>query len=134
MQFSSISPIGASTRGKSGPGSNTNKGILHIPQSPSITGTSPSDCLVSYRGHLLMRRVLLLSSEVVGIFYNPSRLGKPVFYLTKITRSIYCGINCYMYNVFVGEEEASKPFSFFYFTLQQHVIRPSAILPQAMGK
>ena len=47
--FSSIWPIdralsGATTPGKSGPGSDGNDGVLHIPQSSSITGTSPSDC------------------------------------------------------------------------------------------
>ena len=36
--------------GQSGPGSNGNEGVLHISQSPSITGTSPSDFLVSYPG------------------------------------------------------------------------------------
>ena len=36
--------------GQSGPGSNGNERVLCIPQSPSITGTSPSDCLVSYPG------------------------------------------------------------------------------------
>ena len=40
--------LGATTPGQSGPGSNGNKGVLRIPQSSSITGTSPSDCLVSY--------------------------------------------------------------------------------------
>ena len=35
--------------GQGGPGSDGNKGVLHIPQSSSITGTSPSDCLVSYQ-------------------------------------------------------------------------------------
>ena len=44
---------GATTPGQSGPGSNGNKGVLRIPQSSSITGTSPSDCLVSYPGHSL---------------------------------------------------------------------------------
>ena len=39
--------------GQSGPGSDGNEGVLHIPQSYSITGTSPSDCLVSYPGHSL---------------------------------------------------------------------------------
>ena len=34
-------------------GSDSNEGVLCIPQSSSITGTSPSDCLVSYPGHLL---------------------------------------------------------------------------------
>ena len=34
-------------------GSNDNEGVLCILQSPSITGTSPSDRLVSYQGHSL---------------------------------------------------------------------------------
>ena len=42
---------GATIPGQTGSGSNGNKGVLHIPQSPSITGTSPTDCLVSYPGH-----------------------------------------------------------------------------------
>ena len=43
----------ATTPGQSGPGSDGNEGVLFIPQSSSITGTSPSDCLVSYPGHTL---------------------------------------------------------------------------------
>ena len=48
MQFSSIQPIdrtlsGATILGQSGPG---NEGVLHIPQTSSITRTSPLDCLV----------------------------------------------------------------------------------------
>ena len=39
--------------GQSEPGSDDIKEILCIPQSSSITGTSPSDCLVSYPGHSL---------------------------------------------------------------------------------
>ena len=42
---------GATTPGQSGPGSHGNDGVLCIPQSSSITGVSPSDCLVSYPGH-----------------------------------------------------------------------------------
>ena len=42
-----IQPIGATFPGQSGPWSNGNEGVLRIPQSSSITGTSPSDCLVS---------------------------------------------------------------------------------------
>ena len=58
MQFSSIWPIdrilsGATTRGQNEPGSNGNEEVLRIPQSSSITGTSPSDCLVSYPGYSL---------------------------------------------------------------------------------
>ena len=41
----------ATTPDQSGPGSHGNKGFLRIPQSSSITGTSPSDCSVSYTGH-----------------------------------------------------------------------------------
>ena len=56
MQFSSILPIdwtlpGATTLGQSGTGSDGNEGVLRIPQSYSITGTSPWDCLVSYPEH-----------------------------------------------------------------------------------
>ena len=39
--------------GESGPVSNGNEEVLCIPQSPSISGTTPSDCLVSYLGHSL---------------------------------------------------------------------------------
>ena len=56
--FSSFGPIGrtlsgATAPGQSGPGINGNYGVLCIPQSSSITGTLPSDCLVSYAGHWL---------------------------------------------------------------------------------
>ena len=58
MQFSSIWPIdrtlsGATTLGLSGPRSDGNERVLHMPQSSCITGTSPSDCLVSYLPHSL---------------------------------------------------------------------------------
>ena len=57
MSNSSIWPIdrtlsGATTLGQSGPGSDDNEGVLHIPQNSSITGTSPSDCLVSHPENL----------------------------------------------------------------------------------
>ena len=45
--------LGATTPGQSRPGSDGNNGVLCISQSSSITGTSPSDCLVSYTGHSL---------------------------------------------------------------------------------
>ena len=81
MHFSSILPIdralsGATTLSQSGTGSDGNEGVLCIPQSSSIIGTSPSDCLVSYPGHLLGVRVLPLCKDTIGIFYNPSQLGK----------------------------------------------------------
>ena len=57
-QFSSIWSIertlsGATTPGKSGPGSDGNERVLCIPQSSSTTGISSSDCLVSYPEHSL---------------------------------------------------------------------------------
>ena len=58
MQFSSIWPIdltlsGATTPDQSGPGGDGSKEMLHIPQSSAITGTSPSNFLVSYPEHSL---------------------------------------------------------------------------------
>ena len=46
--FSSIEPVDmtlsdATSLGQSGPGSDGNERVLHIPQSSSITGASPSD-------------------------------------------------------------------------------------------
>ena len=51
-----IGPLpGTTTPGQSEPGSDSNEGVLRIPPRSSITGTSPSDCLVSYPGHSLGR-------------------------------------------------------------------------------
>ena len=80
-QFSSFWPIdrilsGVTTPGQSGPGSDSNERVLRIPQSSSITGTSPSDCLVLYPGYSFGVGVLPLYREAVGVFYSPSRLGK----------------------------------------------------------
>ena len=74
MQFSSIEPIdralsGATILGQSGPGSNGNEGVLRILQSLSITGASPSDCLVSYPGHSF-GEVLPFCRGTVGVFYS----------------------------------------------------------------
>ena len=57
-QFSSIKLIDGALSdttipGQSGPGSDGNEGVLHVPQSFSITRTSPSECLGSYPGYLL---------------------------------------------------------------------------------
>ena len=38
---------GATTPSQSGPGRDRIKGVLRIPKSSSMTGISPSDCLVS---------------------------------------------------------------------------------------
>ena len=39
---------GATTPSQNGPGSDGNEGVLHIPQSSSITRSPLSDCLMSY--------------------------------------------------------------------------------------
>ena len=44
----------ATSPGNSGPGSDGNEGVLRIPQSSSITGTWPTDCLMSYPEYLLV--------------------------------------------------------------------------------
>ena len=80
-QFCSIWPIDrtlsvAITLGLSGPGGNGYEGVLCIPQSSSITGISPSDCLVSYPGHLFESGALPLCRGAVGVFYSPNWLGK----------------------------------------------------------
>ena len=62
---------GATTQDQNGPGSDSSEGVFHIPQTSSTIGTSPSDCLVSYRCW-----VLPLCWEAVGVFYCPSRLGE----------------------------------------------------------
>ena len=54
--FSSFCPIdrtlsGVTILGQRGNGSDVNEEVLSISQSSSITGTSPSDCLVSYPEH-----------------------------------------------------------------------------------
>ena len=47
-------------------GSDDNKGVLCIPYSSSITGTSPSDCVVSYLGHSLAE--FSLSAEMQSVY------------------------------------------------------------------
>ena len=71
--FSSIQLIDralscATTQDQSGPGSDGNKGVLRIPQSSSIAGTSPSDYLVSYLGHSLERGGSYPSAEVQSVY------------------------------------------------------------------
>ena len=70
-QFSSIWPIdrtlsGAITLGLSRPGSDGNEVVLRIPQSSSITGTSASDCLVSYPRHSL--REYCIYAEMQSVY------------------------------------------------------------------
>ena len=62
-----------------------NEGVLRIPQSSSITKTSPSDCLVLYPGHSLGVGVLPMCRDLVGVFYSQSQLSKPLLELLQVT-------------------------------------------------
>ena len=56
---------GATSLSQSEPGSDGNERVLNIPQNSSITGISPSDCLVSYPGHLVGESYLFAEMEMV---------------------------------------------------------------------
>ena len=71
-------PSGATTPGQSGPGSDGNEGVLHIPQSSSTAGTSPSDCLVSYPGHSLGGVLLQRCSQCI---LRPQLTGQVYIYI-----------------------------------------------------
>ena len=76
---SSIWPInrtlsGVTTLGQSEPGSNGNEGVLCIPQSCSITGASPSDCLVLYPRHSLGKSY---SSAEIQLVYSTAKADWP---------------------------------------------------------
>ena len=62
------------TLGQSGPESNGNEEVLHIPQN-SRMGASPSDGLMLYPGHMGGCEVLPLRRDAVGVFYSPSQTG-----------------------------------------------------------
>ena len=72
-QFYVTHRSGATTPSQSGPGSNGNEGVLHIPQI-SKAGASLTHCLVSYLRHSL-GGVLLLYRDTVSVLYCPSQLG-----------------------------------------------------------
>ena len=70
-QFSSIWTIDrnlslATTQGQSGPRCDGNEGALRIPHSSSIIYTSPSDCLVLYRGHSFGR--CYVSAKIQSVY------------------------------------------------------------------
>ena len=81
-QFSSIWPIdkvlsGATTPDRSEPGIDCNEGVLRIPQSSSITGTSPSGCLVLNPGHSLGK--CLTHSVEVQLVYSTAPADWVIF-------------------------------------------------------
>ena len=102
MHFSSIWPIdktlsGTTTRGHSGPKSDGNEGVLHIPQRSSITGTSLSDCLVLYSGHSLAGSYS--SAAVQSVYSTPlhchrSRVLMGPYRSNRTKQHNYAKLNC----------------------------------------
>ena len=85
----------AITPAQSGPGSNGNKGLLCILQSSSITGTQPSDCLVSYLTLLQRCSRYILQPQPTGhvnwwdvFLYLQSLICNNTFYKELLTRDV----------------------------------------------
>ena len=83
MSKSSIWPwdriiSGAITPGQSGPESDGNEVVRHIPQSSSITRASPTDCLILYPEHSFF---LHLCRVAFSVFYSPNRLSLVHYYM-----------------------------------------------------
>ena len=108
MQFSSIWSIDrtlsdATTPGKSGPGSDGNEGVLHIPHSSSITESSPSDCLVSYLGHSLVGSGWSYSSaEMQSVYSTASADWAKKIILNKI-KNIFIKFNI-LFSLVFGQD------------------------------
>ena len=108
-QFSSIWSIdrtllGTTTPGQSEPWSDGNKGVLDIPQSSSITGTSPSNCLVSYPEHSLVGCLTLIQKSSWCIL-QPQPTGQLWFrrkstILKLIIKIIFKILQCVLFPVF----------------------------------
>ena len=78
MSNSSIWPInrtlsGATIPAYCGPGSDVNEGVLYIPQTSRITEAWPSDCLMSYPGHLFWRGSYP-SAEMQAVYSTAKKL------------------------------------------------------------
>ena len=78
---------GATNYGLSGPGSDSNEEVLHIPQSSSIAEASPSDCLESYPGHSL--RESYPSAVMQSVYSTASADWVQERRVSTIYRSIY---------------------------------------------
>ena len=75
----------ATSLGQSGPVSNGTEGVVHIPQSSSITGASPSDCLELYLGHSLVGRESYSSADIQLVFSTAQAIwaGNMIILLNK---------------------------------------------------
>ena len=81
---------GATTLGKSRPGSDSNEGVLHIPKSSSIIEASPSDFFASYLGYSLAGYSLVEytdnisadnpSAKMLSVYSGPSEFELQSYY------------------------------------------------------
>ena len=107
MWNSSIWPIdstfaGATTQDQSGPGIDGNEGVLCIPQSSSITGTSPSDFL-SVIARTLWKGGSYLSAEMQLVcILQPHPFGLYWFHYKVIIKIkiVFHGIKWFLTNFY----------------------------------
>ena len=89
----------ATNSGQGGRESDGNEEVMHVPPK-SRSGALPSDVVYCHTqdSHWVGGGVLILCSDVVGVFVSPSQLGK-----TMINDDIQCnnmGYSCY--NLYFG--------------------------------
>ena len=77
---------GTTSHGLSGPGSNDNEGVIHVPIR-YMSGASPSDDLFSYLRHSVGEGSPRLCKGAVGVFYSPNRVGQLVRRVLPLNRS-----------------------------------------------
>ena len=98
--FSYIWPIdrtlfGATTPSQSRPGSDGSEGLLHIPESSSITWASPSDCLESYQD-TRRKGVLPLCRGAGRCILRPQPTGQADF---RVLGKKYTHTHTYIYTL-----------------------------------
>ena len=79
---------GATPPDQSEPGSNSNEGVL------SITGASPSDCFMSYQGHLL--RESYFSAEI-QLLYSTAPVDWAETFGDRFKGSNYNWYDCHLH-------------------------------------
>ena len=122
MQFNSIQPLdralsGATIPGQSGPGSNSNEGMLCIPLSPRITGTSPSECFVSYPGHSLWG-------------FTPLQMcSRYILQSWPTGQASFCHFSI-VFSLYIALQKQSMPSNFLVFSTSGGILsRPADFLP-----
>ena len=94
--------LGATTPGQCGPRGDANEEVLHILQSSSITGASPSACLVSYTGHSFGGESYP-SAEMQTVYCTA-----PPFVNLAVEFGCYLGMKNFDRKITVNEEEKER--------------------------